>query len=226
MIIHHLHVSLDIVLFTLQNESLSVFLQKRSSDPFLNKWSLPSCETLQPENMTIDEAILGKLSELPFDELYYLEQVKSIGNATRDPRGWSLAVVYYGFIISDKTKAENINKHMAWFSIEDINANNLAFDHAQIIQDSYQRLQNKALYTSLPAFLLPQDFTLTELQKAYECVLGFTIEKKSFRRRMLDAGLLIETEKVRHANHRPAKVYQLLHKEPHIFSRIIEGMRS
>ena len=226
MINHHLQVSLDIVLFTLKDERLLVFLQKRTSDPFVNKWSLPSCETLQPGNITIEEAILGKLNALPIDELSYLEQVKSIGNATRDPRGWSLAVVYYGFIISDKADTKNMNKHMAWFTIEDINANDLAFDHAQIIQDSYQRLQNKALYTSLPAFLLPQDFTLTELQKAYESVLGFTIEKKSFRRRMLDAGLLIETEKVRHANHRPAKVYQLLHKEPHIFSRIIEGMRS
>lgn len=215
-----MHVSLDIVLFSLIDEKLCIYIQKRDQSPYENKSSLLHCSIDHKNDKTIEAAIYRVLSSLDINPLSYIEQVKTVGNSNRDPRGWSLVVVYYGFIAP---LGLSINQH--WTDINNIESMDLAFDHNQIVSDSLQRLKNKALYTSLPAFLLPNEFTLTELQRAYEIVLGFKIEKKSFRRRMLDANLLLETDNLRHANHRPAQLYNLAHKEPHIFNRIIEGER-
>lgn len=218
----NLQVSLEIVLFSLIAEKLHVYVQKCATAPYVNKYCLPHGDILFTEDNTIEEAIIRSLNALQFKKLSYIEQVKTIGGIARDPRGWSLAVVYYGFVVLDQVAdSENIQ----WIAIENLRANDFAFDHALIVQESYQRLKSKALYTSLPAFLLAEEFTLTDLQKAYEAVLDCKIEKKSFRRRMLDAHILAETEKVRRANHRPAQVYQLIDQTPHIFNRIIEGAR-
>lgn len=222
MIKSNLQVSLEIVLFSLQAEKLHVYVQKCATAPYVNKYCLPQGDILFTEDKTIEEAIIRTLNALQFKKLSYIEQVKTIGSMDRDPRGWSLAVVYYGFIASDQVIAST---DIQWTAIDSLQANDFAFDHALIVQESHQRLKSKALYTSLPAFLLPKEFTLTDLQKAYEAVLDCKIEKKSFRRRMLDAHILAETEKVRRANHRPAQVYQLIDETPHIFNRMIEGAR-
>lgn len=222
MIKSNLQVSLEIVLFSLQSEKLHVYVQKCDAAPYANKYCLPHGDILFTEDKTIEQAIIRTLNALQFKKLSYIEQVKTIGSMDRDPRGWSLAVVYYGFVASDQVIA---SADIKWTAIENLQVNDFAFDHALIVQESHQRLKSKALYTSLPAFLLPEEFTLTDLQKAYEAVLDCKIEKKSFRRRMLDAHILAETEKVRRANHRPAQVYQLIDKTPHIFNRIIEGAR-
>lgn len=222
MIKSNLQVSLEIVLFSLQSEKLHVYVQKCATAPYVNKYCLPHGDILFTEDKTIEEAIIRSLNALQFKKLSYIEQVKTIGSMDRDPRGWSLAVVYYGFVASDQVIAST---EIQWVAIESLQVNDFAFDHALIVQESHQRLKSKALYTSLPAFLLPKEFTLTDLQKAYEAVLDCKIEKKSFRRRMLDAHILAETEKVRRANHRPAQVYQLIDETPHIFNRMIEGAR-
>lgn len=218
----NLDVSLEIVLFSLIAEKLHVYVQNCVAAPYMGKYCLPQGDILFTEDNTIEEAIMRTVKALQFKSLSYIEQVKTIGGIARDPRGWSLAVVYYGFVAADQV-IDSTN--VKWIAIENLQVDDFAFDHALIVQESHQRLKSKALYTSLPAFLLPEEFTLTDLQKAYEAVLDCKIEKKSFRRRMLDAHILVETEKVRRANHRPAQVYQLIDETPHIFNRIIEGAR-
>jgi hypothetical protein len=74
-------------------------------------------------------------------------------------------------------------------------------------------------------YLVSEEFTLTDLQRAFEIVLGFKMEKKSFRRRWLDADLLETTGQSRRANHRPAQIYRVKSLQPYIFPRIIEGAR-
>lgn len=209
-----LTVTLEVVLFSIQHEQLMVYLEDNQR--------LPHCVIDQVHDKTLESAILKKINQLDLPTISYLEQVKTIGDADRLPDMWSLAVIYFGFI-----GGVDEDQSSTWVPVKTIckHPSALTHDHAQIIIDSLHRLQNKALYTSLPALLLPKEFTLSELQKAYEIVLGFKIEKKSFRRRMQDANVLIETQKVRHANHRPAQVYRLAHTEPHIFNRIIEGER-
>jgi hypothetical protein len=101
----------------------------------------------------------------------------------------------------------------------------LAFDHADILKKCTQRLRNKVLYTSLPLYLMPKEFTLSELQGAYEAVLGQAIDGKSFRRRILGAKLLDETGRVNRYTKRPAQIYSRSKSlRPHIFLRNLEGV--
>ena len=100
----------------------------------------------------------------------------------------------------------------------------LAFDHSEILGKCLERLRNKVLYTSLPVYLMPKEFTLGDLQRVYEIILDKKIEHKSFRRRMMNADILEETNEMRHDNTRPAQLYRLKKiQKTHFFMRNIEG---
>lgn len=217
-------VSVEMVLFSLQGNQLYIYLQPYADDYSTGQWVLPHANKILLQDQTLEDVVHRNVSALDLGTLAYLEQVKTIGSNARDPRGWSLAVVYYGFIRRDSVKAKPQTGH--WHALEHLDTLSFAHDHAMIMKDSLQRLQNKALYTSVPAFMLEEEFTLRDLQSAFEAILGFPIEKKSFRRRMQEAKLLKETNHVRHANHRPAQLFTLLHGDVHVFNRILEGVRS
>ena len=207
--------SVTSVIFALQDEAVTVLLD--------NQLSLPQTPIL-PGDLHLEAAAQRCCYDLMDVNIPYWEQVQTIGDPIRDPRGWSVSVVYYGLISYPKDQKQIPNYQ--WINIEKVWNAKLAFDHHHVIELCYKRLQNKSLYTSLPIFLLPSEFTLTELQKTYESVLGFKIEKKSFRRRLLDAGFLEETSNVRRASHRPAQLYRLSNAQPYFFARIIEGARA
>ncbi|HEY6865043.1 MAG TPA: DNA mismatch repair protein MutT, partial [Burkholderiales bacterium] len=95
----------------------------------------------------------------------------------------------------------------------------LAFDHGEILAAAVARLRAKVEYTSLPAFLLPKEFTLTELQRAYEIVLDRKLEKSAFRTRILAADLVQPVERVREGANRPARMYRLKQRSPVYFAR-------
>jgi 8-oxo-dGTP diphosphatase len=210
--------TVDLVIFALHQEELSVLLVKRQQAPFAHHWTLPATEVDTQQDVNLEYTVKRKLKELTALETPYVEQVQTLGNQNRDPRGWSVTVVYYSLV-------SHADPKMHWTPLKAALKMPLAFDHQQIIESALQRFQNKALYTSLPIFLLPAEFTLTELQKAYEAVLGFKMEKKSFRRRLQDAGFLQETGNIRRAKHWPASLYRLTHLQPYYFARIIEGVR-
>lgn len=108
-----------------------------------------------------------------------------------------------------------------WFGVRGEGVKeSLAFDHAEIVRAALVRLRSKVEYTSLPAFLLPAEFTLTQLQKIYEAVLGRTLEKKAFRTRVLAAGILEALPRKLSGPNRPAQLYRLKRRrQAHIFSR-------
>ncbi|MFC3150364.1 hypothetical protein ACFOEK_04945 [Litoribrevibacter euphylliae] len=116
---------------------------------------------------------------------------------------------------------------MVWVPVKAVvNNYSLTFDHQHILNVCYERLQNKVQYTSLPIHLLPDSFTLTELQTTFEIILEKTVEKKSFRRRILEANIIEETGDMRTGNSRPAKLYRLRKESSnHYFTRNIEGPR-
>jgi 8-oxo-dGTP diphosphatase len=102
----------------------------------------------------------------------------------------------------------------------------LAFDHAELLQAAIQRLRAKVEYTSLPAFLMPKLFTLTELQQAYESVLARPIDKSAFRTRMLASDLLEVTNQFKEAANRPAQLYKLKSTiEPVFFQRTFNPIK-
>jgi ADP-ribose pyrophosphatase YjhB (NUDIX family) len=164
-----------------------------------------------------------KLKEKTGVEAPYLEQLGSFGSANRDPRGWSATHVYLSLIASDQVVPQPGGNatDSRWFSVRGEGVReSLAFDHADLLRAGLARLRSKVEYTSLPAFLLPGEFTLTQLQRIYEVVLGRQLEKKAFRTRVLAAGILEAVPRRQAGPNRPAQIYRLKRRrQAHIFSR-------
>jgi hypothetical protein len=171
----------------------------------------------------LEGCAIRKLREKTGLDAAYLEQLGSWGSATRDPRGWSATHVYFSLIPSDEVDLHPGGNaaELQWFSVvDDRIGGTLAFDHGDLLKAAVARLRAKVEYTSLPAFLMPNEFTLTELQQTYETILARELEKKAFRTRVLSANLLDPVPRLRSGSNRPAQLYRLRRKDqPHLFSR-------
>jgi 8-oxo-dGTP diphosphatase len=197
------------------DDALQVLLVRRPSDcdePHPAAWALPGGFV----NVDLDADLLAcarrKLQEKTGVASPYLEQLGSWGSASRDPRGWSATHAYFALIPSEGVvlvKGANA-ADVAWFEVDLLlKGPKLAFDHADILHAAVDRLRGKVEYTSLPAFLLPEPFTLPQLQYAYEVVLGRPVDKSGFRTRMIFADFLEEAGIVETASRRPPMAYRL-----------------
>ncbi|NQZ87378.1 MAG: NUDIX hydrolase [Colwellia sp.] len=222
--------SVDMTIFTIEDDLLKVLLVKRAQFPAKGEWALPGGFINLKSDGTLNDTVSRKLKEKTGVEISHLEQVATYGSAVRDPRGWSVTIAYMALILNENITliSDESSEEVVWLPIGDIQDNyQLAFDHNVILADSYQRLKNKVQYTSLPINLLPQTFTLSELQKTFELILGYNIEKKSFRRRLLAAEIIVETGEMRVGSNRPAKLYcAKASSKEHFFQRSIEGPRN
>ena len=222
-------VSVDIAIFSVIDDKLNVLTVKRAQHPRKGKWALPGGFIDLSADKTIDDAAHRKLAEKTGVTKAHLEQVISVGNNARDPRGWSVTIAYMALVSVDAVdlRKDDSSEEVAWTPVDQLKKNNdLAFDHNQILESCHKRLKDKVRYTSLPVNLLPPDFTLTELQRIFEVILANPVEKKSFRRRILDAQILEETGNFRAGSNRPAKLYRVADKNTnYFFTRNIEGTR-
>ena len=217
---------MDLVILAVREDELTVLLVRRPSqvgEPYPGKWALPGGFIDTSRDHDLEACARRKLMEKTGVEAPYLEQVGSFGSVKRDPRGWSATHVYFALVVSDDiTPRPGGNApDSRWFSVQgDGVREGLAFDHADILRASLARLRSKVEYTSLPTFLLPGEFTLTQLQKIYEVILGRTLEKKSFRTRVLAAEILEALPRKLSGPNRPAQLYGLKRRrQAHIFSR-------
>ncbi len=220
--------TVDMAIFTIRDEALQVLLVKRAQHPAKGKWALPGGFIDFQQDKQLADTARRKLHEKTGVDTPYLEQVETFGDGKRDPRGWSLTVVYLALIASEDIalSKNEASEDVRWVPVNKVGDIPLAFDHSQILQVCQERLRAKVQYTSLPVNLLPQEFTLSELQHTFEIILGKDLEKKSFRRRMADADILEETGNMRTGSNRPAKLYKVKKdRENHFFTRIIEGVR-
>jgi 8-oxo-dGTP diphosphatase len=224
------HTLVDVVIFTLMNDALHVLLVRRpegKSEPFPGLWALPGGYV----NTAVDVDLLAcaqrKLFEKTGLRSPYLEQLGSWGSATRDPRGWSATHAYFALVPhqmphSDLDSAPSDDQvNASWFAADDLLPTaRLAFDHEAILHAAVERLRSKVEYTSLPAFLLPEPFTLPQLQRCYEAVLGRPVDKSGFRTRMLAANFLEEVGVVESSSNRPPVGYRLKDRSaPVVFPR-------
>jgi ADP-ribose pyrophosphatase YjhB (NUDIX family) len=218
--------TVDVAIFTVHDERLRVLLVRRPTDkdePFPDCWALPGGFVDTKQDADLKACALRKLREKAGFDAPYLEQLGSWGDAHRDPRGWSATHVYFALIPGAKTIPTGLGSapDSRWFAIrEERVVERLAFDHSDLLKAAITRLRDKVEYTSLPAFLMPAEFTLTELQRMYESVLGRILEKKAFRTRMLAAGFLEESPRRKEGANRPAQLYRLKGKSKlHLFAR-------
>lgn len=222
-------VSVDMAIFTVKGDKLQALLVKRAEHPELGKWALPGGFVDLKKDQNLADTARRKLAEKTGVDTPYLEQVESVGNVDRDPRGWSVTIAYFALIASEEIqlKEGSSTEEVRWIPVQDAKEGYpLAFDHTQILDTCHARLKNKVQYTSLPVNFLPEEFTLTELQTTFEIILGSPVEKKSFRRRITDADILEETGNMRTGNNRPAKLYRVRPNcANYFFARNLEGPR-
>jgi 8-oxo-dGTP diphosphatase len=215
--------TVDLAIFALGPSGLSVLLVQRPSsadEPFPGQWALPGGFVDLHKDADLESCARRKLKEKTAVEAPYVEQLGSWGGATRDPRGWSATHVYVALL---GTPAASVSaggnaQDVRWWPLTGRGRKEkLAFDHSEILEAAVTRLKNKVEYTSLPAFLMPTEFTLTELQKTYETVLGRPLEKKAFRTRMLATELLEKVPRMKEGRSRPAQLYRLKHRRKPVF---------
>ncbi|MBT4838033.1 MAG: NUDIX hydrolase, partial [Methylococcales bacterium] len=169
----------DVVIFTIIKDQLNVLITQREDFPFKGNWAIPGGFIDINQDKDIEQTAQRKLKEKTGYDAPYLEQLGATGNNTRDPRGWSLTVTYFALVNADNVV---FGKDSCWCELNDggIIQEKLAFDHALLIKDAFQRLKNKTQYTTIALHVLPPKFTLSELQKCYETILGGKLNKSGF----------------------------------------------
>ena len=218
----------DVVIFSARAGLLQVLLVQRpvdAAEPFPGLWALPGGSVDTARDRDLESCARRTLEEKTAAEASYLEQLGSWGGVSRDPRGWSATHVYLALMSADDVEFRPGNNagDCRWCAVDGQRVREkLAFDHADILKAAIARLRSKVEYTSLPAFLMPHEFTLTELQKIYEMLLGRPIEKKSFRTRILATDLLEEVARLKEGPNRPARMYRLRsRRHPLFFNRAL-----
>lgn len=221
------YTTVDVVIFRVRDEALQVLLVQRPGDtaePFPGLWALPGGFVDTARDPDLLGCAQRKLREKTGVRSPYLEQLGSWGSAARDPRGWSATHAYFALIASAEVPlAKGANAaDVAWFPADQAKRRGpLAFDHEHILLAALERLRNKVEYTSLPAYLLSEPFTLPQLQRTYEIVLGRGVDKSGFRTRMLAAGFLEEVGVVPSESNRPPLGYRLKNRaSPAVFPRM------
>ena len=202
--------SVDLVIFTTREECLQVLLVKRAEAPFKGRWALPGGFLEPGHDDSIEVCARRRLIEKTGVEAPYLEQLKTYGSRSRDPRGWTATTVYFALIAADVARLRVNQETVRWTPIQGEGVSSeLAFDHARILADAVERLRSKLEYTHIAVHLLPAEFTLPELQRTYEMILQQPLDKSSFRRRVGQADMLEEIPgKMRDGSGRPAQVYR------------------
>lgn len=187
--------AVDLVVFGYKERTLSVLLLNRKEEPFKDCWTLPGA-FLQMEERFRDTCSRVLSTKLGMNDVY-LEQLYSFDEPERDPRGRAIAVAYYALVNPSQVavSAGHMANDVQWFDIKKLPK--LGFDHAVIFEQALKRLQAKILYFPVGFELLDDLFTMTELHDLYECILDLPLDRRNFRRKILDAEYIIATGKKR-----------------------------
>ncbi len=203
--------AVDVVLFTIKNNDLKVGLIKRDDEPYFGKFALPGRMVRYDEPVETTARMALKLKCGVNPQAVFLEQLYTFGNdLKRDTRMRVVAIVYYGLV--DASHIDFQTEKLEWHSV--YNLPPLAFDHKSIIDYAVHRLRKKVLDSDFAFQLMPADFTLTELQKAYEVILGKNLDKRNFRKKIMELHILKDQKKMKmEGAHRPAKLYSFMRKK-------------
>ena len=199
--------TVDCVIFGLdESHKLKVLLIQRAHAPFEGQWALPGGFVDMDEGL--ETAALRELEEETGVKNVFIEQLYTFGAPGRDPRGRVVSVAYFALVNLEAhpVEANSDARRVRWY--ETGRLPRLAFDHQHILQAAITRLRAKVRYQPIGFELLPEQFTLSQLQKLYETILGVEeLNKRNFRTRILKMGVLKEVGKQEGVAHRPAKLY-------------------
>ena len=197
-------VTVDLVLLTIRDSELQVLLTHRQEHPFQGKLALPGVFVGMTE--TLDEAAARALDQKTGLSGIYFEQLYTWGALERDPRMRVISVSYHALVPWDSIR--HPGREADFYPARDMaGSGELAFDHAQIICYALERIRNKVSYTDIAFSLVGEEFTLPELQRVYEIILGQPLYKANFRKKI--ASQIEETVKMTTGDkHRPSRIYR------------------
>jgi 8-oxo-dGTP diphosphatase len=203
--------TVDCVVFGFTGDELQVLLIRRGLEPFSGSWALPGGFVDMDEDL--DQAARRELREETHLDRVFLEQLFTFGTPGRDPRGRVVSVAYYALVRPDQHPAtgDSDASEAAWHPVGQLPP--LAFDHPRIIATALERLRGKIRYQPVGFELLPEQFTLTQLQSLYQAILGRAIDKRNFRKKLLAFDLLVPLDKFTSGAHRPARFYRFDHRK-------------
>jgi 8-oxo-dGTP diphosphatase len=199
--------TVDIVVFALDDDELKVMLIQRDLAPFAGQWALPGGFVRVDE--TLDAAARRELQEETGLKDIFLEQLYTFGSLGRDPRERVVTVAYYALVnlVGHAVHASTDARNAAWFAVNDLPA--LAFDHDDILEVARDRLRGKVRYQPIGFELLPEKFTLRQLQHVYEVILDRELDKRNFRKKVLSMEIVKETNDIeKDVRHRAARLYR------------------
>ena len=205
-------VTVDVVIFALRDAELQVLLIRRGVPPFEGQWALPGGFIHQTESL--DDAARRELEEETGVRDVYIEQLYTFGDPRRDPRGRVITIAYYALLTGEHAPPAAGSDAAAarWWPVN--RHPPLAFDHEKIVTYALERLRTKLEYTTVGFQLLPKKFTLSQLQRVYETILGRELDKRNFRRKMLLLDILKPlNEWAKEGPNRPARLYRFSAKQ-------------
>lgn len=213
-----LGVAVDVVLFTVVEGRLDLLLTERESAPFAGWWSLPG--GFVGEHESAEEAAVRELRKKAGVEDVFLEQLYTFTRPDRDPRSRVVSVAYYALVSAERA-AGGGTRASRWFPVrleedrlEIGDGLELAFDHLEIAETAVRRIRGKLDYAPIGFQLLPEQFTLTELQQVYEAVLGEPMDKRNFRAKVQRSGQVRPLDAFKTGSHRPARLHTF---QGHVF---------
>ncbi|KJY94386.1 NUDIX hydrolase [Pseudoalteromonas ruthenica] len=202
--------TVDSVLFTVKDADLKVLLVKRASDPFTGQWALPGGFIDIDIDHDADMTALRKLKEKTNITPQYLEQLHTYSGVSRDPRGFSVTLVYFALVAEGNASAHVTTvDDVKWTSVGELQDLPVAFDHKYIVEQARQRLKQKALYSMVPVYCLPEYFTVGQFKSVIETILGKTVQRKTIIRRIEATDMLEKMDEKVRSGGRFAQLYRV-----------------
>jgi|SRR5690348_1235280 8-oxo-dGTP diphosphatase len=203
--INRIALSVDCVIFGFDENKLKVLLIRSDLQKFKGKWSLLG-DLVKPDQ-DLDQAAYQILKQRTGIDDVYLEQVRTFGQVHRHPAGRVVTVSYCSLINVQHHKLKILDNELHWHEIE--NVKDLAFDHQKIFETCYSWLQKRVQEHPLGLSLLPNKFSLRELQNLYEAILNIKLDRRNFRKKFFAMDFLVDmNEDEQNVPHRPGKLYK------------------
>lgn len=204
-------VLVDVALFSIVEDRLRVLLVQRAQEPELLRWALPGGMLKPQMDANLESAARRVMRSKVSVEIPHLEEVRTFSGLDRDPRGWSVSVLFWALLPYNNLNAVVSGKveRLDWFDATNP-VDRMAFDHGEELEAALGVLRSRITVRlpALPLHLMPEKFTLTELQKTCQSILGREIDKAAFRRRLKDSPDLVElTGEMQRGSHAPAQLY-------------------
>lgn len=201
--------AVDCIIFGFDGTELKLLLIKRAFEPEKGKWSLMGGFVQQDENCL--EAANRVLTQLTGLKGVYMEQLRSFSKPDRDPIERTISIAYYALIDIHKYEKQISDQyHPEWFDLNEIPE--LIFDHNEMVEMAIKRLRYKAAIHPILFELLPEKFTIPQLQLLYEAVYGTEFDKRNFSRKLLSTGLLVKQKDKEKESSKKGAFYYKLHK--------------